>query len=208
MGTEEEEFQSRSQAVQRSLPRPAVINSSAFVPQTTSAVGQADQQADNLIKLEMLGTQRGRKKKIPVACHSRASLFFPSFSFAAMLRRDAVLFPPPGAPAQPPNAAQKANLETFESDEIAEAVKLIELEEKQLHAQDVDDEGFTALWESTYKDWIFVPSTQKYVAARGRVGHPPEPHDMVRSGLSVRRASARRTTLRPCRTSYKSTARA
>jgi len=60
-----------------------------------------------------------------------------------------------------PGEPKPANAEAAADDEIAEALKLIEQEKKEMGGE-VDLETFAELWETTYQQFIFVPSTQKF----------------------------------------------
>ena len=99
----------------------------------------------------------------------------------AMLRHDAAVFPPKGAPHAPP--AKVAAYERMARDELSEAAALIEAEMKAL-AVEVDPAVYESLHGAAASDFIFVPSTQQM----GRASLAPKADRVasLRNELEVR----------------------
>ena len=157
------EMKHKSQAIQRSLPRPSDINHNVLRPAEMSGQLSDYQHAEEMIKREML-----------VMLHHDAA-HSPTWSqcgvpAASNAKRSALATGPVARPLQMDkhqHFLREHTHDKFSLEEMAEARALLEREVPAVrkhmgHAEQLGDDAFGQVWDECYAQLLFVPSTSRF----------------------------------------------
>lgn len=151
------ELKRRSQAVQREMPRPSDVNATVLRPANVEPPLTGLQQAEELIKREMVTMIRHDVVNHPTALQIENLTHKKSKNSA-----QAVI-------AANQAALQNEPLESFSEKEIGNAKELLAKEmefvkSKMAHG-DLPIESYTKVWEECYAQVLFLPTQQRYTRA-------------------------------------------
>lgn len=151
------ELKRRSQAVQRDMPRPSDVNATVLRPANVEPPLTGLQQAEELIKREMVTMIRHDIVSHPTALQIENLTHKKSKNSA-----QAVI-------AANQAALQNEPLESFSEKEIGNAKELLAKEmefvkSKMAHG-DLPIESYTKVWEECYAQVLFLPTQQRYTRA-------------------------------------------
>lgn len=151
------ELKRRSQAVQREMPRPSDVNATVLRPANVEPPLTGLQQAEELIKREMVTMIRHDIVNHPTALQIENLTHKKSKNSA-----QAVI-------AANQAALQNEPLESFSEKEIGNAKELLAKEmefvkSKMAHG-DLPIESYTKVWEECYAQVLFLPTQQRYTRA-------------------------------------------
>lgn len=151
------ELRRRSQAVQRKMPRPSDANAAVLRPANVDPPLTGLQQAEELIKREMVSMIRHDIVNHPTALqienltHKKSK----SAAQAVITANQAALDTNP--------------LETFTDKEIANAREVLademEFVKSKMAHGDLPIESYTKVWEECYAQVLFLPTQQRYTRA-------------------------------------------
>nr|SVE79992.1 EOG090X02CC [Daphnia magna]SVE80619.1 EOG090X02CC [Daphnia magna]SVE81189.1 EOG090X02CC [Daphnia magna]SVE82387.1 EOG090X02CC [Daphnia magna] len=149
----EAELKRRSQALQRSLPRPHEVNNAILRPANSSDSSLSDlQKAEELIKKEMLTMMHYDSIRNPVNNSTEKG---------GGLSRKII--------ETSQNFLSNNSYQEFEDKEIEQAKELLKVEMEKVKAGmghgDLTMEAYTQVWEECLSQVLFVPSQNRYTRA-------------------------------------------